>query len=124
MCSIVACSGGVMRVLNTERDDTLGGTVFDRRLADHVADEFKRKHRLDVRSSARSMAKLVDACEHLKKTLTTAPTANFSVDSLHEGVDLNETMNRAKFESICSPLFRQAADVLLRALAVRVCDCA
>jgi heat shock protein 1/8 len=47
------------------------------------------------------------AAERAKRTLSTATTANIEIDSLYEGIDLNVTLTRAKFESLCMDIFQR-----------------
>ena len=69
--------------------------------------EFKRKHRLDLSSSLRSMMKLRKQCERAKRTLSSSSQAFIEIDSLFEGIDFNSTISRAKFEQINAELFQK-----------------
>lgn len=42
--------------------------------------------------------------------MSSSTVAQVEIDSLHEGIDFNTTLTRARFEDICSDLFRKAFD--------------
>ena len=67
--------------------------------------------------SRKSLAKLRLACEVCKRTLTSSSSATVHVESIHDGVDLNGSINRARFELLAAGLFKRALAVVSRALA-------
>lgn len=104
--SILNIDEGVFEVLSTAGNTHLGGEDFDNRLVDHFITEFKRKHKLDIRTSAKAQRRLRTACERVKRTLSSSTTASLELDSIMEGVDFYTSITRAKFESLCDDLFR------------------
>lgn len=46
--SLIEIGDGVIEVLATSGDNHLGGDDFDERLADYLADEFKRTEKIDL----------------------------------------------------------------------------
>ena len=89
---------------------TTSGEDFDNRLADFVAQEFKKKSKLDITSNPRAMRRVKTACERAKRTLSSASTANVEIDALYEGVDCNVVITRAKLEDLCGDYFRKAME--------------
>ena len=89
---------------------TTSGEDFDNRLADFVAQEFKKKSKLDITGNARAMRRVKTACERAKRTLSSANTANVEIDALYEGVDCNVVITRAKLEDLCGDYFRKAME--------------
>jgi heat shock protein 1/8 len=83
------------------------GEDFDNRLVSWAADEFKRKHKIDLTGNARALRRLRTACERAKRLLSSSSQATIEIDSLAEGLDLSLTITRAKFESMCDDLFKQ-----------------
>jgi heat shock protein 1/8 len=83
------------------------GEDFDNRLVTWAADEFKRKNKIDLTGNARALRRLRTACERAKRLLSSSSQASIEIDSLAEGLDLNLTITRAKFESMCDDLFKQ-----------------
>tara|TARA_A100001015_G_C15043860_1_gene741909 strand:+ start:4861 stop:6825 length:1965 start_codon:yes stop_codon:yes gene_type:complete len=114
--SILSIDDGIFEVRATAGDTHLGGEDFDSRLVKHFLQEFKRKHKMDVSSSARAMRRLRTACERAKRTLSSSTNANLEIDSLFEGVDFYTSISRAKFESLCDDLFRSCLKPVERVL--------
>ena len=79
-------------------------------MTEFVALEFKKKTKLDITENPRAMRRVKTACERAKRTLSSAATANIEIDSLFEGQDCNVIITRAKFEDMCSDLFREAME--------------
>lgn len=97
-----------MKVLATQHDPDLGGVEFDRLLADHFADEFQKRYRINARSNPRAFVRLLAGCERLKK-LMSANTQEIplNIECFMEDKDVTGKMNRATFEAL-------AADLLIR----------
>jgi len=114
--SLLTLDEGIFEVKATAGDTHLGGEDFDRRLMEHFINEFKKKNKLDLTSNKRSIRRLQSACEHAKKTLSSSTSANIEIDSLYDGIDFSTTITRAKFESLCSDLFKRTFDPVERVL--------
>jgi L1 cell adhesion molecule like protein len=114
--SILSIDDGVFEVKATGGDTHLGGEDFDNRLVNHFADEFKRKHKKDMTASKRALRRLRTSCERAKRTLSAASEAMIEIDSLFEGIDFYTKITRARFEDLCSDLFRATLDPVERAL--------
>jgi L1 cell adhesion molecule like protein len=106
--SVLSLDSGIFEVKSTAGDTHLGGEDFDTRLVDHFVLEFQRKYRKDLKTSAKAMRRLRTACERSKRILSTATSASIEIDSLFEGQDFNSTITRAKFEELCSDIFKKA----------------
>uniref|UniRef100_A0A8C6WM92 Heat shock protein 14 n=1 Tax=Neogobius melanostomus TaxID=47308 RepID=A0A8C6WM92_9GOBI len=97
-------SGGMYRVLHTLTDHSIGGERFTEALAQHLASEtFK-----DVSENARAMLKLLNSADMAKHSLSSLGSANCFVDSLHDGMDFECNVSRARFELLCSSLFNKS----------------
>jgi len=108
--SLLTLDEGIFEVKATGGDGHLGGEDFDNRMAEFVAQEFKKKSKLDITGNARAMRRVKTACERAKRTLSAAATANIEIDALYEGVDCNVTITRAKFEDLCGDYFRKSME--------------
>ena len=108
--------GSMFEVRSTAGDTHLGGEDFDNRMVNHFVQEFKRKHKKDLSSNQRAIRRLRTACERAKRTLSSSATANVEIDSLFEGVDFYTSITRARFEELCSDLFRQTLEPVEKAL--------
>jgi len=114
--SVLSIEDGVFEVLSTAGDTHLGGEDFDNRLVDHFVQEFKRKNKKDLTANKRALRRLRTACERAKRTLSSAANANIEIDSLFEGVDFYSSITRARFEELCSDLFRGVLEPVEKAL--------
>lgn len=104
--SLLTIEDGVFEVRATAGNGHLGGEDFDNLVVDWAAEEFRKKHKINIKDNARALRRLRTACERAKRVLSSSTQAQIEVDSLAEGVDLNLTITRAKFESLCDTLFR------------------
>jgi heat shock protein 1/8 len=105
--SLLLIDGGVFEVLATAGDSHLGGSDVDQRMVEYFATEFKKKHKLDLTTNPRSVKRLMNECEKAKRTLSSSTVANIEIDSLFEGIDFNTTITRARFNDICSDIFKR-----------------
>ena len=114
--SLLTLDDGVFEVKATAGNTHLGGEDFDNRLVSHFATEFKRKHKKDLTGNKRAMRRLRTACEKAKRNLSSAASAAIEIDSLFDGIDLYSSITRARFEDLCSDLFRDALEPVERVL--------
>merc|ERR1712107_714559 len=114
--SILSIEGGIFEVKSTAGDTHLDGEDFDNRLVDHFVNEFKRKHKKDMKGNKRALRRLRTACERAKRTLSASAQANIEIDSLFEGVDFYTSITRARFEELCSDLFKNTLGPVEKAL--------
>merc|ERR1712165_188781 len=114
--SILTIEDGIFEVKSTAGDTHLGGEDFDNRMVNHFVQEFKRKHRKDMTQNKRSLRRLRTACERAKRTLSASAQASIEIDSLFEGIDFYTSITRARFEELCSDLFKGTLDPVEKAL--------
>ena len=114
--SILSIDEGIFEVKSTAGDTHLGGEDFDNRMVDHFVQEFKRKHKKDISGNKRALRRLRSACERAKRTLSSAAQANIEIDSLFEGMDYYTSITRARFEELCSDLFKGTLEPVEKAL--------
>merc|ERR1719391_2001731 len=107
--SILSIDDGIFEVKSTAGDTHLGGEDFDNRMVDHFVQEFKRKHK-------RALRRLRTACERAKRTLSASAQASIEIDSLFDGIDFYTSITRARFEELCSDLFKGTMDPVEKAL--------
>ncbi|XP_055944125.1 heat shock protein 70 B2-like [Argiope bruennichi] len=108
--------GSLFEVRSTAGDTHLGGEDFDNRMENHFIEEFKRKHRKDIKSNPRAVRRLRTACERAKRTLSSSSEASIEIDALFEGIDFYSKITRARFEELCMDLFRSTLEPVERAL--------
>ena len=114
--SLLTIDDGIFEVKATAGDTHLGGEDFDNRLVQYVLQEFKRKHKKDPSDNARALRRIRTACERAKRTLSSAAQTTIEVDSCYDGIDFYTNITRAKFEELCSDLFRSTMDPVDRVL--------
>ncbi|EDV49350.1 major heat shock 70 kDa protein Ba [Drosophila erecta] len=108
--------GSLFEVRSTAGDTHLGGEDFDNRLVTHLAEEFKRKYKKDLRSNPRALRRLRTAAERAKRTLSSSTEATIEIDALFEGHDFYTKVSRARFEELCADLFRNTLQPVEKAL--------
>ena len=114
--SILTIDDGVFEVKSTSGDTHLGGEDFDNRMVNHFIQEFWRKNKKDLSNNKRAIRRLKTACEKAKRTLSSSTQANLEIDSLFEGIDFYTNITRARFEELCSDLFRLTLEPVEKAL--------
>ncbi|XP_038217161.1 heat shock protein 68-like isoform X1 [Zerene cesonia] len=108
--------GSLFEVRSTAGDTHLGGEDFDNRMVDHFSAEFDRKYKKNIKENPKAVRRLRTACERAKRTLSSSTEASIEVDALHEGIDFYSKISRARFEELCSDLFKQTLGPVERAL--------
>ncbi|KAF6835901.1 Hsp70-like protein [Colletotrichum plurivorum] len=103
--AVVASRGGMYTILATAHDYEFSGSHLDQVIMDHFAKEFIKKHNVDPRNNARSLAKLKYESEATKKALSLGTNASFSVESLADGFDFTSTINRLRYEMAARKVF-------------------
>ncbi|KAG8671518.1 Hsp70 protein that interacts with Zuo1p [Fusarium poae] len=103
--AVIASRGGLYTILATAHDYEFAGVHLDNALMEHFAKEFQKKHSIDPRNNARSLAKLRLESEATKRALSLGANAQFSVESLAEGFDFSVTINRTRYEMVARKVF-------------------
>lgn len=114
--SLLTIDGGIFEVKATAGDTHLGGSDFDNLIVQHLAQEFKHKNKVDMMGNKKAVRRLRTAAESAKRTLSSSSNAVIEIDSLFEGIDFNTTISRAKFENICSGIFKRILDPIDKVL--------
>ena len=109
--SVLELSNDIFEVLATKGDMHLGGEDFDNLLLEYCIQEFKNQNNLDIKSNLRSLKRLKNACEKLKRDLSSTLEATIDIDSLMNGIDFSIKITRADFESLCMDLFNKCIKI-------------
>merc|ERR1711935_281697 len=104
--SLLTIDNGVFEVIATSGDTHLGGEDFDNRVIQHLLKVFKRKEGTDAAKDKRAVQKLRREVERAKRQLSSAHQVRVEIEGLFDGVDFSETLTRARFEELCSDLFK------------------
>lgn len=114
--SVLEISTGVFDVLSTAGDTFLGGEDFDARIIEHLAYEFAREHRIDLRKDEMSLQRLRDAAERAKIELTAKQDTEISLPFIYtkeggEALHLQTTLSRATFEELVADLIQRTVKI-------------
>lgn len=112
--TVLRVDQGVLTVLQTVSDDSLGGKVVDDQLLEHFSKEFEKKNKVQLQgvTGDRSLQKLRTASEKAKRVLGNGPQGKIELDGFFEGRDFFTTISRARFESMTTSLARSCIAVL------------
>jgi molecular chaperone DnaK len=106
--SILEVGDGVFEVLATSGDTHLGGDDFDKKIVDHLAEEFRRAEGIDLRKDKQALQRLTEAAEKAKIELSSVTQAEINLPFITATQDgpkhLDMTLTRAKFEELCADL--------------------
>jgi molecular chaperone DnaK len=118
--SVVRMEAGVVEVLSSKGDTRLGGDDLDALLMKYVADDFEDKHKIDLRKSATSRWRLLQACEHAKCQLSTDQTVHIREEFITEKdgqpMHLDISISRDTYEDLIRPLIDRTVECVDEAL--------
>jgi molecular chaperone DnaK len=102
--SILDVGDGVVEVRATSGDGHLGGDDFDRRIVDHLADEFQRDNGIDLRQDPQALQRLFEAAEKAKVELSSVTQTTINLPFITADASgpkhLNTTLMRSTFEQL------------------------
>src|SRR4029077_887975 len=119
--TIVRTSSAVFEVLATHGDTFLGGDDFDRALMNHLLDEFKRAHSMDLGEDPVALQRLREAAETAKKELSTTSTTSINLPFICTGPSgplhmRHEVIERSLLERLTAELVERLEAPCLEAL--------
>lgn len=114
--SLLQAKDGEFNILAVGGNSSLGGEDFDNLIVEHMADIFQDKHHIDLRKNISALVRLRDACEKAKRLLVDSVCVDIQVYALHNQIDFNEKLTRAKFDSLIQPLITNSLDEISKVL--------
>lgn len=106
--SVLSIGEGVVEVRSTAGDTHLGGDDFDRRVVDHLADEFKKDNGIDLRQDPQALQRLFEAAEKAKVELSSVTQTSISLPFVTADASgpkhLNTTLMRSTFDQLTADL--------------------
>ena len=118
--TILEVGDGVFEVKATNGDTHLGGDDYDRRVVDHVADDFLRAEGIDLRKDPQALQRLIEASEKAKQELSSVPQAQISLPFITADQTgpkhLDVALTRAEFERLTEDLTQRCVEPFRRAL--------
>jgi molecular chaperone DnaK len=123
--SILEIGDGVFEVKSTNGDTFLGGEDFDSAVVEYLADQFKKKENMDLRTDKLALQRLKEAAEKAKIELSSAQTTEVNlpfITARMEGgtttpLHLVETITRSDLEKMVASLIERTKEPMKRALA-------
>jgi len=123
--SVLEIGDGVFEVKATNGDTFLGGEDFDNKIVDYLADQFKKKEGLDLRTDKLALQRLKESAEKAKIELSSAATTEINlpfITARMEGgattpLHLVETITRADLERLVDDLIKRTLEPCRKALA-------
>jgi molecular chaperone DnaK len=118
--SVLDIGDGVVEVRATAGDTHLGGDDFDRRLVDHLADEFQRDNGIDLRADPQALQRLFEAAEKAKVELSSVTQTTVSLPFITADASgpkhLNTTLMRSTFDQVTADLVERTREPVRQAL--------
>jgi len=112
---------GVYKVQSTNGDTHLGGDDFDKVIIDHLADEFKKEHNVDLRKDPQALQRLRDAAEKAKIELSSSMESEVNLPFITQGKEgplhLVMKITRAKLESLVGNLIEKSLEPVKKCLS-------
>uniref|UniRef100_A0A7S1BW94 Uncharacterized protein n=1 Tax=Corethron hystrix TaxID=216773 RepID=A0A7S1BW94_9STRA len=105
--TLLTIDNGVFEVLATNGDTHLGGEDFDQRVMQFFIKMMKKKNDVDISKNKRSLQKLRQEVERVKRALSSQNQARVEIENLADGFDFSETLTRARFEELNNDLFKK-----------------
>ena len=122
--SVLEIGDGVFEVKSTNGDTFLGGEDFDARIVNWLADKFKAKEGIDLRTDRLALQRLKEAAEKAKIELSSAASTEINqpfITARMEGgtttpLHLVETLTRADLEKLVEDLIERTMEPCKKAL--------
>ncbi|GAB5347568.1 molecular chaperone DnaK [Alteriqipengyuania sp. 357] len=122
--SILEVGDGVFEVKSTNGDTFLGGEDFDSAIVEYLADQFKSKENMDLKTDKLALQRLKEAAEKAKIELSSAQQTEVNlpfITARMEGgsstpLHLVETLTRSKLEQLVGDLVKRTLDPCKKAL--------
>ncbi|QRF76384.1 molecular chaperone DnaK [Thermoplasmatales archaeon] len=119
--TIMDFGDGVFEVVSTSGDTKLGGTDMDEAIINFLADDFKKKEGIDLRTDRSAYIRLKDAAEkakiELSNTLTSEVNLPYITANQTGPKHLQYTLSRSKFEELIAPIIKRAEKPLENAIS-------
>jgi molecular chaperone DnaK len=116
--SILEIGDGVFEVKSTNGDTFLGGEDFDTQVVEYLADQFKKKENMDLRTDKLALQRLKEAAEKAKIELSSAQTTEINLPFITARMEGGSTTPLHLVETITrSDLERMVADLIKRTIA-------
>ncbi|WP_209347611.1 molecular chaperone DnaK [Pontixanthobacter sp. CEM42] len=122
--SVLEIGDGVFEVKSTNGDTFLGGEDFDNAIVEHLAEAFKKKENMDLKTDKLALQRLKEAAEKAKIELSSSATTEVNlpfITARMEGgastpLHLVETISRSDLEKLVGDLIKRTLEPCKKAL--------
>lgn len=118
--TLMEVGDGVFEVLSTNGDTHLGGSDMDQVLVDYIAEDFKKKHGVDLRKDLKTLQRLIEAAENAKIELSSTLKTTINLPYItvidNEPKHLEIELTRAKLEQLVNPIVEKTVKPCQQAL--------
>ncbi|MFR9805131.1 molecular chaperone DnaK [Pseudonocardia sp. RS010] len=119
--SVLDVGDGVVEVRATAGDTHLGGDDFDRRIVDHLAEEFQKENGIDLRKDPQALQRLYEAAEKAKVELSSVSQTQVNLPFVTADANgpkhLTMTLMRSKFEQLTADLVERTMGPVRQAMS-------
>ncbi|MCH6165691.1 molecular chaperone DnaK [Pseudonocardia alaniniphila] len=119
--SILDVGDGVVEVRATAGDTHLGGDDFDRRVVDHLAEQFQKENGIDLRKDPQALQRLYEAAERAKIELSSVTQTQVNLPFVTADANgpkhLTMTLMRSTFEELTRDLVERTMEPVKQAMA-------
>jgi molecular chaperone DnaK len=119
--SVLDVGDGVVEVRATAGDTHLGGDDFDRRIVDHLAEQFQKENGIDLRKDPQALQRLYEAAEKAKVELSSVTQTQINLPFVTADANgpkhLTMTLTRATFEELTHDLVERTMGPVRQAMS-------
>jgi molecular chaperone DnaK len=119
--SLLDVGDGVVEVRSTAGDTHLGGDDFDRRIVDHLADQFQKENGIDLRADPQALQRLFEAAEKAKVELSSVTQTQVNLPFVTADATgpkhLTASLMRSTFEELVGDLLERTMGPLRQAMS-------
>ena len=119
--SLLDVGDGVVEVRATAGDTHLGGDDFDRRIVDHLADQFQKENGIDLRADPQALQRLFEAAEKAKIELSSVTQTQVNLPFVTADATgpkhLTASLMRSTFEELIGDLLERTMGPLRQAMS-------
>jgi molecular chaperone DnaK len=119
--SVLDVGDGVVEVRATAGDTHLGGDDFDRRIVDHLAEEFQKENGIDLRKDPQALQRLYEAAEKAKVELSSVTQTQINLPFVTADANgpkhLTMTLMRSTFEQLTADLVERTMGPVRQAMS-------
>ena len=108
--SLIIITSYIFETKRTLGNQRLGGGDFDNKLMEFCLDEFSQKNIIskdEIKNNKKCIQMLKIACEKTKKMLSIKLEDKVYIEDFYNGLTLNCSITRSKFENLCKEYFNQ-----------------